>query len=92
MKKTIISMMILFTVLSFSAPGFADESSFERTANIVGDVLWVRPLGFIGTALQAVAFVISLPVTAALNKQEAAEEFLIKDPYHYYFERPLGEM
>ena len=92
MKKTIILTMILFTVFSFSALAFADESSFEKAATIAGDVLWVRPLGFIGTAVQAVAFVISLPVTVPLHKQEAAEEFLIKDPYDYYFRRPLGEM
>jgi hypothetical protein len=61
-------------------------------AEVVGDVLWVRPLGILQTALQAPAFVISLPVTIPLKKTEEAKEFLITYPYNYYFKRPLGEM
>jgi hypothetical protein len=42
--------------------------------------------------IEAVAFGVSLPVTAPLKKVDAASEFLIKDPYAFHFERPLGEM
>jgi hypothetical protein len=93
MKRMIIFLMVSFLVLSFNGPLFAkDDSSRDlSTAEVVGDVLWVRPLGFIKTALGATAFVISLPVTIPLKKTEGAKEFLITYPYNYYFKRPIGE-
>jgi hypothetical protein len=42
--------------------------------------------------IEAVAFGVSSPVTTSLKKVDAASEFLIKDPYSFHFERPLGEM
>jgi hypothetical protein len=59
---------------------------------VVGDILWVRPMGILQTTLQVPAFVISLPVTIPLKKTEEAKEFLITYPYYYYIKRPLGEM
>jgi hypothetical protein len=42
--------------------------------------------------LEATAFVLVLPVALPFNKVDEAKEFLIKDPYTFVFERPLGEM
>ena len=94
MKRTIILIMISFFVLSAYAPGFASDNSSgdPSVADIVGDVLWIRPWGFLGTAFEAIAYVVSLPVTTHLKKTKEAEEFLIQDPYNFYFKRPLGEM
>ncbi len=94
MKRMIIFLMVSFLVLSFNGLLFAkDDSSGDlSTAEVVGDVLWVRPLGIMGTILGAAAFVISLPVTIPLKKTEEAKEFLITYPYNYYFKRPIGEM
>lgn len=93
MKSKILFIMISFLMLSFNTQGFAYDNSLGEVSacDVIGDVLWIRPWGFIGTAIQAIAFVISLPVTIPLKKTNEAEEFLIKDPYHFYFERPLGE-
>jgi hypothetical protein len=81
-------------VLSLNNLLFAkDDSPGDLSvAEVVGDVLWVRPLGFMQTALGAAAFVVSLPVTIPLKKVDEARDFLITYPYHYYFKRPLGEM
>jgi hypothetical protein len=94
MKRTITFFMILFLALSFSAPVLAkDDSSGDlSTPEVVGDLLWVRPVGFMQIALGATAFVISLPVTLPLKKTEQAREFLITYPYHYFLKRPLREM
>ena len=94
MKRMIIFLMVSLLVLSFTGTLFAkDESTADLSVpEIVGDVLWVRPLGFLQTALGATFFVISLPVTIPLKKMDEAKEFLITYPYYYYFQRPLGEM
>ena len=90
----ILFVMVSFFVLSFNAFVFAkDEPAADlSTPEVVGDLLWVRPLGFMHIALGATAFVISLPVTMPLKKADEAKEFLITYPHYYYFKRPLREM
>ena len=93
MKRMITFLMVSFLALSFNAPLFAQDvfSGDLSTPEVVADLLWVRPLGFMKTALGATAFVISLPVTIPLKKNEDAKEFLITYPYNYYFKRPIGK-
>ncbi len=94
MKRLIILVMIFLFVLSFNGFLFAkDDSSRDlSTLEVVGDVLWVRPLGVIYLAVGATVFVISLPVTIPLKKTDEAKEFLITDHYYYYIKRPLREL
>jgi hypothetical protein len=94
MKRVIIVLMISFLILSFSTLVLAEDSSSRDPSigEILGDVLWIRPLGAIGLVIGATAYVISLPVTMPLKKSDEAKEFLITDPYNFYFNRPLGEM
>jgi len=93
MKKTIIFVMVLSIVFSFSGFVFADDNSFGKPSvgDVLGDVLCIRPLGTIELAFNSVFFVISLPVTIPLKKTKEAEAFFVKDPYHFYFNRGLGE-
>jgi hypothetical protein len=94
MKRMVIFLMVSFFVFSFDGLLFAmDDSSGDlSTPEVIGDVLWVRPLGFMQIALGATAFVVSLPVTIPLKKTGEVKEFLITYPYYYYFKRPLREM
>ncbi len=94
MKRMIIFLMVSFFAFSFNGLLFAeDDSSGDlSTLEVVGDVLWVRPLGFMHIALGAAAYVVSLPVTIPLKKTDEAKEFLITYPYYYYVKRPLREM
>jgi hypothetical protein len=94
MKRMITFSMVFFLVFFFSGPLLArDDSSGDlSTPEVVGDILWVRPLGFMQIALGATAFVISLPVTIPLKKTDEAKEFLITYPYNYFVKRPLREM
>jgi len=94
MKKFVVLMLITLLGLSISAPTLAEDrsSSGPSVQEIVEDVLCIRPLGFVRVIIEAVAFGISLPVTAPLKKVDEAKEFLIEDPYSFAFERPLGEM
>ena len=94
MKRMIILLIVLFLVFSFNGPLWAEDNSSGdlSTPEVVGDVLWVRPLGFMHIALGATAFLISLPVTIPLKKENEAKEFLITYPYYYFVKRPLREM
>ena len=94
MKRMIIFLMVSFFALSFSTFVLAKDDPVGdlSTPEVVGDVLWVRPLGFVHVALGAAAFVVSLPVTIPLKKMDEAKEFLITYPYSYYFKRPLRKM
>jgi hypothetical protein len=95
MKRIILTFLMVFS-LAFSSNGllFAedDASGDLSMPEVVGDVLWVRPLGVMHIALGATAFVISLPATIPLKKTAEAKEFLITYPYYYFLKRPLREM
>jgi hypothetical protein len=93
MKRMITFLMVSFFVFSYNGLRFAkDDSSGDLSPpEVVGDVLWVRPLGFLNLALGATAFVLSLPGTIPLNKTDEAKEFLLTYPYYYYSKRPLRE-
>jgi hypothetical protein len=94
MKRMTIFLMVSFFVLSFNAFVFAKDEPVGdlSTPEVVGDLLWARPMGVMKVGLGAVFYVISLPVTMPLHKAEEAKEFLFTYPYDYYFKRPLREM
>ena len=94
MKKMTTLLMVFFFVLSFNGFVFArDESVGDlSTPEVVADLLWVRPLGFIHVGLGTIAYVISLPVTIPLKKADGAKDFLITYPYEYHVKRPPGKM
>ena len=85
--------MVLALMCSFNGLLFADDSSSAKpsTKDILEDVLCIRPLGSIEIAFNSLFFVLSLPAAVPLKKTKEAEKFLIKDPYHFYFDRELGE-
>jgi hypothetical protein len=94
MKRMIIFLVVFSLVFSFNGFLFAsDDSSGDlSTPEVIGDLLWVRPLGVMHIALGATAFAISLPVTLPLKKADEAKDFLITYPYYYFIKRPLREM
>ena len=60
----IIFLIVSFFVFSFNGLLFAKDhpSGDLSTLEVLGDVLWVRPPGFMHMALGATVFVVSLPV------------------------------
>ena len=92
--KKIITFLLVFSVLSSSGGlVFANDDSFGKPSvgDVLGDVLCIRPLGVIELAFNSIFFVVSLPVTLPLGKTNEAEAYFIRDPYHFYFNRGLGE-
>jgi uncharacterized membrane protein len=93
MKRMISFLMVFFVLFSFSGLVLANDSSFGKPSvgDVLGDILCIRPLGFIEIAFNSLFFVVSLPVTIPLKKTDEAEKFLIENPYNFYFNRGLGE-
>lgn len=93
MERIVIFAIVFSSAFSFNGLVFANDNSFGKPSvgDVLGDVLCIRPLGFIEIAVNSLFFVISLPVTIPLRKTDEAKQFLIKDPYHFYFNRGLGE-
>jgi len=86
-------MVLSFAFSSYGLLFAKDDSSGDlSTPEVVGDLLWVRPLGIMQIALGATAFVISLPATIPLKKTDQAKEFLMMYPYYYFLKRPLREL
>ena len=95
MKRKMITALIISLVLfSVNCSVFAeDHRSKKPTAGaVVADAIVLRPLGFCGTVLGSAAFVISLPVTVPTKKADEVSRTLVRKPYSYTFERPLGKM
>ena len=55
------------------------------------DMVVVRPIGIVATAIGSVFWLISLPFSASGDNVDAATEKLVKEPAAYTFDRPLGE-
>ena len=95
MKKTAILSLILVLGLISICPAWAAETYAPYTDKpeaweVVGDILWLRPIGFIGTVLSATAYVVSLPVYPFNKEAERTMDTLVKDYQYFTFERPLG--
>ncbi len=93
-RKMITALIISLVLLSINHPVFAgDHRSHKPSAGaVVADAIVLRPVGFCGTVLGAAAFVISLPVSLPTQKTDEMSRTLVKKPYSYTFERPLGRM
>ena len=84
--------------LSAAAPVLAGslyESRYDQEpdgAEMLADVVLVRPATFIASAVGAVGWVISLPFTALGGNVEEAGEVLVKEPMRYTILRPVGYM
>ena len=96
MKKIPILCLILMLGLTSAsiarAAGAYDTYTEKPEAwEVVGDILWLRPIGFIGTVLSATAYVVSLPVFMFDKEAEKTMDYLVKDYQYFTFERPLGK-
>ena len=58
---------------------------------MIFDLVVVRPVGLVATALGSVFWVVSLPFSASGDNVGAATQKLVKEPAAYTFKRPLGE-
>jgi hypothetical protein len=92
MKKLVALLVVILPMVSFGSAAIAEARAARASAPaVIGDVLVLRPLGFAGTVIGTGAFVVSLPVTLSFHRAHQAKKLLVKEPFHYTFERPLGK-
>jgi hypothetical protein len=95
-KRLIVVFLMLGLILSLNnfacAAGDGQRSSSKPSASaIAADIVFLRPIGLIGTVLGTCGFIIALPVTIPTKKVDSIGRDLVIDPFHYTFERPLGK-
>ena len=93
-KKTIA--LVIMAALVLTTTGFqalAEEDQFAEMATaegMIGDFLFIRPVGITATVVGTAFFIASLPFSlAGLNTQEAFQK-LVADPAEFTFARKLG--
>ncbi|MEM1435376.1 MAG: hypothetical protein AAGG11_15060 [Pseudomonadota bacterium] len=85
------SLLALCMMLGLTAqPALANPADEPSGVEMVGDVLIARPVGAAMTAVGVVAFVVSLPLSAAGGNIGQAAEKLVVDPARETFVRCLG--
>jgi hypothetical protein len=58
---------------------------------MIYDLVVIRPVGLVATALGSVFWLVSLPFSASGDNFDTATQKLVKEPAAYTFKRPLGE-
>ena len=93
-RSMVIAIIAALLIVPFASTGLAEEY-FEREDPSGGammyDVIVVRPVGIVATAVGSIFYVISLPFSLLGQNAGEAGEALVKEPAAYTFKRPLGE-
>jgi len=91
-----MAFMLAFGSLSMATSASASETySFNDKpsgGDMLLDMVLMRPLMLVGTAVGAVSFVVTLPFSALGGNVGEAGETLVMEPARYTFIRPLGEI
>jgi len=92
-KRSLVLLVLPFFLLTFAAaPAFAqDEGDPAEMLYIIFDFAVARPAGLGVTVLGAAFFLVTLPVSAALQEHEKILRVFIIEPADFTFLRPLGE-
>jgi hypothetical protein len=96
MNKTLVS---IFASVALAAAAIADNGTRtcedDCTASDVAlgavDVVLVRPVTFVGTAIGFVGFAVTSPFTAMADVAEDSWNTLVEKPAKYTLDRDLGD-
>ena len=99
MRNNLKSWVVFGVIAALIAVPFATsalaEEYFETKepggGSMIYDMVVVRPIGIVATAVGSVFWLITLPFSASGDNVDTAPEKLVKDPAAYTFKRPLGE-
>ena len=98
--RNIVKSWVVFGVIAaliavpFATSALAQEyfeSKEPGGGAMIYDVLVVRPVGMVATAVGSLFWLVGLPFSASGDNVDTATEKLVKEPAKYTFDRPLGE-
>jgi hypothetical protein len=88
----LMAAMLAATQLVLAPAASASEMQEKPSAGAMFfDALAVRPVMLVGTTLGAATWLVSLPFSALGGNVGAAGDYLVMQPAHYTFVRPLGD-
>jgi PhoPQ-activated pathogenicity-related protein len=90
LKACLITLMFAATPLAATAEN-NDTVTGDKAADMVMDLVVVRPLGLAATVIGTVLTVVALPFTIPSGSVESSARELMVSPAEYTFNRPLGE-
>ena len=88
--------LFLSLVLALSSALLSTQAAAEslgkesKGAAMVGDLVFARPLGLVGTVLGSAVFVVTLPFSLLGGNVVEAGKALVVEPVKFTFFRPLG--
>jgi hypothetical protein len=84
--------MLILCALVFTFGGInSSRAEVDRSLDVVGDVLLVRPGCFAVTVVGSAFFVIALPFAAMSGSVKSTADTLIIHPAEATFTRPVGD-
>jgi hypothetical protein len=91
----LVLCLLVQAPLVFAGDAYEGESMREAKRSVSGeemvaDLVFARPAGFVGLVLGAAAFVVALPFTLPTQQVEEAGKKLVVAPAKFTFARPLG--
>lgn len=88
-----LALIAVAPLLGLAAPAGAQALRSEEPGGgmMLFDMIFVRPVGLAATVVGTAAFIVSLPFTVVAGDVNEAGKTLVRDPFLYTFERPLGE-
>jgi hypothetical protein len=87
MRKILVVFMASLLFLS-SSVAFAQSNT---EGNIIGDALFIRPIGLVSIVAGTAIFVVSLPFAVITKDVPKTAKQLVVDPFNYTFDRPIGD-
>jgi hypothetical protein len=88
MRKIIVTLFVATALIAASGLAFGGETAIEA---IPVDVLVVRPLGLVATAVGTAVFVVGLLFSIPSGSVNYTAQKLIVEPFKFTFTRPVGE-
>ncbi len=83
---------LALALLCATTPTLAESGTGDRAADMMFDLILLRPLGLLATGAGSVIFVVALPFTLPSGSAGDAACELVRRPFNYTFSRPLGDM
>jgi hypothetical protein len=90
--KTKLLTVVCVTVIGLCSVNAGQASRNEVcSADVVSDVVLIRPVYFVGTVLGSVFFVAALPMAAVTGSVKQTADVLVVQPGKMTFIRPVGD-